>query len=107
MPTPLTCRTDRTNGTVSLIAVGEIDLSNIEVFNRAMTEATSSTSTESGPLTVDLIGIDYMDSGAISALFAHAEQIRVIANPILLPVLTFCGLPDVVDVRCGPLHGDS
>ena len=37
---------------------------------------------------VDLTGVEYMDSGAINALFAHAEGMHLIANPILMPVLT-------------------
>lgn len=99
MPTPLNFRTARDDGTVSLIATGEIDLSNSDAFAQAVSEATTAATQENLTLTVDLGEIEYMDSGAISALFAHAAQIRVVANPILLPVLTISGLPHVVDVQ--------
>ncbi len=45
-------------------------------------------------MTVDLSGISYLDSGAINALFAYCDQIQLIANPVLIPVLTVSGLAD-------------
>lgn len=99
MPTPLSCRTARQDDTVSLIAVGEIDLSNSDTFAQAVSDASSLAAHENLTLTVDLGDIEYLDSGAISTLFAHADQIRIVANPILMPVLTISGLPHVVDVR--------
>ena len=50
-------------------------------------------------MTVDLGGVEYLDSGGISVLFANADQIHVIANPILMPVLKICGLADVASVE--------
>ena len=52
-----------------------------------------------GLVTVDLSGVEYLDSGAISVLFANADQIHVIANPILMPVLKISGLADVASVE--------
>jgi anti-anti-sigma factor len=99
MTTPLKCEIDASDGTVALIVTGEIDLSNIDAFTQAMLDAVSTDSGSSQPLTVDLSGVDYLDSGAISALFHHADRISVAANPILMPVLKISGLTSVVDVR--------
>ena len=41
------------------------------------------------------------DSGAINALFTHADRVRLIVNPILMPVLTVSGLTDVTTVEPG------
>jgi hypothetical protein len=57
------------------------------------------------PLTtvaVDLGAVDYLDSGAINALFAHAGRIAVVVNPVLLPVLNVSGLTELVPVE--PAH---
>jgi anti-anti-sigma factor len=98
MATPLACKIDESDGIVALIVTGEIDLSNIDAFLEAMTEAVSSVPESSKPLRVDLSGVDYLDSGAISALFSHADRICVAANPILLPVLKISGLTSIVEV---------
>ena len=50
-------------------------------------------------MTVDLTGVEYLDSGAINALFGHAASLRLIANPILMPVLQISGLTDVATVE--------
>jgi anti-anti-sigma factor len=94
MTTPLTLRTDRRpDGTLVLAAAGEIDLSNIDTFNQALVDATTT-----GQVTVDLREVDYLDSGAINALFVHADHIRVVTNPTLMPLLTFSGLTELVTV---------
>jgi anti-anti-sigma factor len=99
MTTPLICKIDQSDGTVALIVTGEIDLSNIDAFAQAMTDAVSADPDAAEPLTVDLSGVEYLDSGAISALFSHADRICVAANPILMPVLKISGLTAVVEVR--------
>jgi anti-anti-sigma factor len=86
------------DGTVVLIARGEIDLSNIVAFADALRDASSAPG-DGAAFTVDLSGVEYLDSGAINALFGHADRIRLIANPILMPVLTICGLTDVATVE--------
>ena len=53
-------------------------------------------------LTVDLGGVEYLDSGALRALFANADRIHVIANPVLMPVLKISGLTDVASVESAP-----
>ncbi|MET8997653.1 STAS domain-containing protein [Amycolatopsis sp. Hca4] len=92
--TPLTLETSRRgDGNRVLTATGEIDLSNVADFSRALGDATAD-----GPVIVDLRAVDYLDSGAINALFAHADQISLVINPVLGPVLTISGLTSLVDV---------
>lgn len=98
MPTLLTLDTARRDdGKLTLVAAGEIDLSNIDAFVQALTSA-SGESPGGGPLTVDLSGVEYLDSAAINALFTHANHIHLIAHPILMPILTISGLTELVAV---------
>ena len=106
MSTALTVAADRReDGTTVVTATGEIDLSNIEVFTRALAEATGDSTGGTGggtagdPVTVDLSGVDYLDSVAINALFTYADHIRVVANPTLMSVLTVSGLTELVAVE--------
>jgi len=87
----------RGDGTIVLTATGEIDLSNIAVFTEALNAAAREC--DGASLVVDLRGVEYLDSGAINVLFAHADRIHVIANPILMPVLRISGLADVGSVE--------
>jgi anti-anti-sigma factor len=96
MATPLNLNTtDRGDGTFVLTATGEIDLSNIDDFTGALSAA----GTDGAMLVVDLRGVWYLDSGAINALFANADRIQLIANPVLMPVLKISGLTDVASVE--------
>ena len=102
MVTPLSIRTHRRDdGTFVLTAAGEIDLSNIDSFASALSDGSAAVGRDGATLTVDLTGVEYLDSGAINALFGHAERMQLIANPILMPVLTICGLTDVASVEPG------
>lgn len=94
MATPLSLDTVRRgDGTLVLRATGELDLSNVDAFRDALEDALTA-KTDDARVTVDLSGISYLDSGAINALFAYCDQIRLIANPVLIPVLTVSGLAD-------------
>ncbi|GHG50746.1 anti-anti-sigma factor [Amycolatopsis bullii] len=77
-----------------LTATGEIDLSNIADFSRALDDATAD-----GHLVVDLRTVDYLDSGAINVLFTHADRVSLIVNPVLEPVLTVSGLTSLIRVE--------
>lgn len=101
MPTPLTLRTrHREDGTVLLSATGELDVSNIDAFTEAIVAAVGARNQKTGRLTVDLSAVEYLDSGAINVLFEHADWIgRIIANPILVPVLSISGLTSVTTVQ--------
>ena len=43
--------------------------------------------------------MEYLDSAGVHALFAHAPGLRLIASPLLAPVLAISGLSDVTSVR--------
>jgi anti-anti-sigma factor len=103
MATPLTINADRRGDAMVLIATGEIDLTNVEAFDAALVEAAAG---RDSPVTVDLSGIEYLDSGGINVLFAHADRIQVIANPILMSVLKISGLTDVASVESAGTPGN-
>jgi anti-anti-sigma factor len=95
MATPLSIDTVQRDGEIVLTATGEIDLSNVEEFSGALTAA----GTDDSTLIVDLSEVLYLDSGAINVLFSNAGRMRLIANPVLMPVLRISGLTDVASVE--------
>jgi anti-anti-sigma factor len=98
MVTPLILTTDsRDDGSLVLRATGELDLSNIDAFSEALASARKEG--QDNQLSVDLSGVDYLDSGAISVLFDHAAGIQIVVNPILMSVLTISGLTKVATVK--------
>lgn len=103
MPTPLTVNTDRgSDGTRRLIAAGEIDLSNVETFTEALDATIGESAVDGQAITVDLSAVEYLDSAAINVLSTHADGVgnmRVIAHPYLIPVLTISGLTELAEVR--------
>jgi anti-anti-sigma factor len=99
MATSLTLDTTRHDERVVLVAAGEIDLSNIDAFNNALTTATSEAADGDNSVTVDLSAVEYLDSAAINALFARADHINLIAHPLLMPILTISGLTELVAVE--------
>ena len=103
MPTSLTVDTaPRDDGALVLTAAGEIDLSNIDTFTEALAAATAETAERGETLTLDLSAVDYLDSAAINALFTHAEQIHVIADPRLIRLFAITGLSELTTVEPAP-----
>ena len=103
MPTSLNLDTARCNdGKLVLIAAGEIDLSNVDAFNQALTTAVDEGAGSGGKLTVDLSAVEYLDSSAINALAAHADHINLIAHPLLMAVLTISGRSELVTIEPAP-----
>jgi anti-anti-sigma factor len=99
MATPLgVVQTSGDGGSAVLSVTGEIDMSNVGVFTAAIAEAMTQASLDGGVLTIDLTGVEYLDSAAIGALFDQADRIRLIVNPILMPVLKVSGLTNVTSV---------
>jgi anti-anti-sigma factor len=82
-----------------LIAAGEIDLSNVDAFDQAVTIATTEAAGSGGTLTVDLSAVEYLDSAAINALFTWADHIHLIAHPLLMPILTISGLTELATIE--------
>lgn len=108
MATPLTLNTDRgPDGSPRVIATGEIDLSNVGTFTRALVSAGAG---NGGPLTIDLSAVKYLDSAGINVLFDHADQVeglRVIVHPLLIRVLTISGLTQLATVETASAHRDG
>lgn len=99
MPTSLILETARRgDGTLVLRAAGELDLSNVDAFTHALEDALTARG-NSEPVTVDFRDVGYLDSGAINTLFSFHDQIQLIANRVLMPVLTVSGLADEIAVR--------
>ena len=100
MPTSLTLETARnSDGTLVLTATGEIDLSNIDAFDQALATASGAAASSGETLTVDLSGVEYLDSAAVNALFTRADHIRLIAHPLLMSVFNMSGLTKLVSVE--------
>lgn len=96
MSTPLTLRTGlHRDGRPMLIVQGEIDMSNLAAFDDALV----ATLAEATSIVVDLSGVDYLDSGAINALFAHAERLHLRCNPLLVSALRISGLTELATVE--------
>jgi anti-anti-sigma factor len=100
MPTLLTLETTcRDDGKAVLIAAGEIDLSNIGTFTRALTAAITETDGSGAKLTVDLGAVEYLDSAAINALFTHAEHIQLIVRPLMMRIFEITGLTELTAIE--------
>ena len=103
MSTSLTVGTTRADdGQLVLTAAGEIDLSNIDVFNQALSAATTEAAPSGERLTVDLTEVEYLDSAAINALYNLADHIHLIANPVLMRSLTVSGLAELIPIELPP-----
>ncbi|MFF8828602.1 STAS domain-containing protein [Streptomyces sp. NPDC015131] len=91
--TPLTLTPGRrADGTTLLTAVGEIDMSNTDALAEALDSA-------SGPVVLDLTGVEYLDSAGLNVLFSHADRLELIATALLAPVLTISGLAELTTVE--------
>ena len=99
MTTALALTADRCpDGTTVLAAVGEIDMSNVDAFATALDQAAGARE-DGRPLVVDLTAVEYLDSAGLAVLFSHVEHVRLIAGPLLAPLLTISGLADLTTVR--------
>ncbi|MEZ0340817.1 STAS domain-containing protein [Mycobacterium sp. pV006] len=97
MSTSLTVDTARQDtGELTVIASGEVDMSNVATFQQTLTAAAEATT---GALTVDLSRVEYVDSAGINLLFRLADRISsVIAHPLLMTTFTVSGLTELVPV---------
>ncbi|WP_328470826.1 STAS domain-containing protein [Actinoplanes sp. NBC_00393] len=97
MTTALTLTTDSRPDGLQLTAVGEIDMSNAEIFANALTAAVAEADGER--LVVDLTGVQYLDSAGLAALFAQAAHLQVRTGPLIAPLLEVSGLADLTTVE--------
>ncbi len=98
MATPLELSTRHDgDGTLVVSAVGEIDMSNVDQFRAALAAAAAGASGDR--FVVDLTGVDYLDSAGIHALYAAAPAVRLVASPLLSPVLDISGLLGITSIR--------
>jgi len=88
------------DGIPVVTVAGEIDMSNADRFRDALglAAAAAAAAADGGSFVVDLTGVEYLDSAGVHVLFAHAARIRLIAGPLLEPVLTVSGLSGVTSV---------
>lgn len=91
----LTTGRDPASGSLVLGAAGEIDMSNAAVFSAALDDAHR----EEGTFVLDLTRVEYLDSAGLAALFPHIDHVRMVAGPLLGPLLTVAGLADVTTIR--------
>ncbi|MGE2737627.1 STAS domain-containing protein [Mycolicibacterium vaccae] len=98
MSTSLIIDTTRENtGALTVVAAGEVDLSNIDTFQSTLTAAADGAA---GLLTVDLSRVEYVDSAGINLLFTLSDRIgKVIANPLLMTTFAVSGLTELVPVE--------
>ncbi len=97
MSDQLTLSTRHTeDGVPVLVAAGEIDMSNAEVFRQGLDAAGA----DDG-LVVDLSEVSYLDSAGLAALFAKAVRTRmeIVAGDHLQHLLTVSGLASLVSLR--------
>jgi len=93
--TPLELSTRAGADGIPVVTVaGEIDMSNADRFRDALGLAAAAAA-DGGSFVVDLTGVEYLDSAGVHVLFAHASRIRLIAGPLLEPVLTVSGLSGI------------
>jgi anti-sigma B factor antagonist len=85
-----------TDGIPVVTVAGEIDMSNADRFRDALGLAAAAA--DGGSFVVDLTGVEYLDSAGVHTLFEHAARIRLVAGPLLEPVLTVSGLADIASV---------
>jgi anti-anti-sigma factor len=97
MTSAMTATTRSLGGGTTVFVSGEIDMSNSPELADAVDSALRE---RPGPLTVDLQGVQYLDSAGIHVLLARADRIDVVTSPLLLPVLRICGLTEVTTVVC-------
>ena len=94
MATPLELSTQAgADGLPVVTVAGEIDMSNAGRFRDALGLAAAAV--DGGSFVVDLTDVEYLDSAGVHVLFAHASRIRLIAGPLLEPVLTVSGLSGI------------
>jgi anti-anti-sigma factor len=97
--------TERIDLAVIVSAGGELDASNEGTWRRLLSEA-GAAADPSGPLVVDINGLDFMGCCAYAALAEEAEhcrqrgvELRLVSNqPVVSRVVAACGLTELLPV---------
>jgi anti-anti-sigma factor len=97
--------TERIDLAVIVSAGGELDASNEGTWRRLLSEAGAAAG-PSGPLVVDINGLDFMGCCAYAALAEEAEhcrqrgvELRLVSNqPVVSRVVAACGLTELLPV---------
>jgi anti-anti-sigma factor len=106
MTSPLSLtQSRRSDGRLALVVAGEVDMGNAAGFAAAIDERLAA----ADRLVVDLVRLTYIDSAGLRVLLTRAAQVELVANPIVLPVLTICGLTSLttVEVVSEPASSDT
>jgi anti-anti-sigma factor len=106
MTSPLSLtQSSRPDGRPALVVAGEVDMGNAGAFAAAIDERLAA----SDRLVVDLVRLTYIDSAGLRVLLTRAAQVELVANPVVLPVLTICGLTRLttVEVASAPASSDA
>ena len=75
---------------------GDVDLANAsEVEAKVLAAITNRATT----IALDLSQVTYLDSAGLAAIFPHVDNVRLLATPLLVPVLTVAGLDDLTTVH--------
>jgi len=90
-------RSQDPNGTTIVAARGEIDMSNAGSLRDALRQAAPN----GNILIVDLTAVEYLDSAGLTALLDYLPRLRLIANPLIEPILTMSGLGTITTIRGG------
>ena len=90
-------RSQDPNGTTIVAARGEIDMSNAGSLRDALRQAAPN----GNILIVDLTAVEYLDSAGLTALLDHLPRLRLVANPLIEPILTMSGLGTITTIRGG------
>ncbi|MGO9505419.1 MAG: STAS domain-containing protein [Streptosporangiaceae bacterium] len=94
-------RDDAREGPVVTVE-GEIDLHTAGQLDQALQSA----SEQHERITVDLSGVEYLDSAAVRVLFLHAARLKLVLivpqDSIVYPVVSICGLGRVAVIRTVP-----
>jgi stage II sporulation protein AA (anti-sigma F factor antagonist) len=102
--TDATVEADTTGPVVRLVVKGEVDLSNAEEVERAMMVAISN---EATGVSIDLSGVDYLDSAGLRILYALGVRLEILqitlevvapVDSVARHVIELTGLASVVQL---------
>lgn len=82
--TPFSIQTDETDGALVIRLTGEIDVASAPAVRETILK---SLNTWTGPLVIDMAGVDFIDSTGLSALLAGYQRARQLERPYSVAAL--------------------